>query len=380
MNTDSQSIPPDEGWFTREKILTSFLAGVTLLLLYLCFEMLMPFLPALTFGLTLAVATQRPYNWLSSKVRNNTITSALAVLVVGVLLVLPAVSLFAYGLQSATETISSLNTDEGQLQRQSIEKSYYLGDIYHWLQKRFNFDDQVRSLSGSFARQATEILKGSFSLLSQAVITLFVLFFIYRDGNRAVYVFTKLIPLSHLESRSLVNKINDTILATVNGSFIVSLAQSAMACVMYYFLDVPGALLWGLATFFMAIVPVFGTFAVWGPISVFLFLTGSTIKGLVLLSYGILAIGTVDNILYPYLVGNRMRLHTVPTFFAVLGGITVFGASGVILGPIIVVVTFALLDVWWRRTLNGKAADGLRATTHQGNSDVRPAQLLESKK
>lgn len=380
MNKVSQSVPPDEVWFTREKILTSFLAGVTLLLLYLCFEMLLPFLPALTFGLTLAVATQRPYNWLRSGLRNKTLTSTLAVLIVGILLVLPAVSLLAYGLQTATETISSLNADEGQLHRQSIENNHYWGEIYLWLQKRFNFDDQVRSLSGSFARQATEVLKGSFSLLSQAVITLFVLFFIYRDGNRAIYVFTKLIPLSHSESRSLVNKINDTILATVNGSFIVALVQSVLAFIMYYFLSVPGALLWGLATFFMAIVPVFGTFAIWGPISFFLFLTGSTIKGLVLLSYGILAIGTVDNILYPYLVGDRMRLHTVPTFFAVLGGITVFGASGIILGPIIVVVTFALLDVWWRRTLNGKAADGERATTHHGNSDVRPAQLLESKK
>jgi predicted PurR-regulated permease PerM len=374
MSVFVQSNQQDEGWYTRERILTSLLAIVTLLLLYLCFEMLVPFLPALTFGLTLSVATQRPYRWLKSKITSRSWSAGIATLIVAIILVIPAASLIAYGLQQGIETIGSFNGDTGKLVRQSIQNNPWSNNLYHWLQKSFKVDEQLSALTGNIAQQATVIVASSFSILTQAVITLFVLFFLYRDGDRAIYVFAKLIPLSDSEATSLINRINDTILATVNGSFIVALVQSILACVMYYVLDIPGALIWGLATFFMALVPVFGTFVIWGPISIFLLISGFALKGAVLLAYGILAIGTIDNLLYPYLVGDRMRLHTVPTFFAALGGITVFGAAGLVLGPMIVAVTTALLDVWWRRTLNGKAAE--TAKVEKAGSDIRPAKLL----
>jgi len=338
--------------------------------------MLVPFLPALTFGLTLSVATQRPYRWLRSIIARKSLSAGLASLFVAVILVIPAASLLAYGLQQGVETIGSFNGEEGKVLRQSIQSNPWSTNLYHWLQENFKLDEQLRSLSGSFAQQATHAVAGSLSILTQAVITLFVLFFLYRDGDRALYVFSKLIPLSDSEATALVNRINDTILATVNGTFIVALVQSTLACGMYYILNVPGALLWGLSTFFMALIPVFGTFLIWGPISLLLFLTGYALKGVILLSYGVLAIGTIDNLLYPCLVGDRMRLHTVPTFFAALGGISVFGSAGLVLGPMIVAVTTALLDVWWRRTLNGHAAETVKM--ENAGAGVRPAKLLEN--
>ena len=76
-----------------------------------------------------------------------------------------------------------------------------------------------------------------------------------------------------------------------------------------------------------------------------------------LVGWGALAVGTIDNLLYPFLVGGRLRLHTVPTFFSIMGGLNLFGPSGLILGPLALAITMALLDVWWERTAYGQAAE-----------------------
>jgi predicted PurR-regulated permease PerM len=130
---------------------------------------------------------------------------------------------------------------------------------------------------------------------------------------------------------------------------------------MYTVLGVPGAALWSAATFIAALVPVFGTVLVWGPITLYLLLMGSWTKAVILASWGIVAVGTIDNLLYPFLVGDKLRIHTVPTFFSILGGIGLFGVAGLILGPLVLAVTLGLLEVWKDRTSEGQSADEIPA-------------------
>jgi predicted PurR-regulated permease PerM len=122
-------------------------------------------------------------------------------------------------------------------------------------------------------------------------------------------------------------------------------------------LGVPGAVVWGAVTFLTALVPVLGTFIVWAPIAGYLALTGSVGKALFLVGWGGIVVGSVDNVLYPYLVGDKLRLHTVPTFFSILGGLSLFGVAGLILGPMALAIALALMDVWWHRTSHGHAAE-----------------------
>jgi predicted PurR-regulated permease PerM len=96
-------------------------------------------------------------------------------------------------------------------------------------------------------------------------------------------------------------------------------------------------------------VPVLGAFVVWIPAAVFLALNGDWIKALVLAVWGGVVVGGIDNLLYPMLVGNRLRLHTVPAFISVVGGLALFGPSGVILGPLIVTLTLLLVEIWRER-------------------------------
>ena len=347
----------NDGWLTRQRVLTSFLAIVTLLLFYLCFRIVLPFLPALAFSIAIAVCTQRPYSALTRISKNKKLTAGVAVILVGVLIVAPASIVITSALNEGVTMFRDIGSNEKSPMATSIESSPIVGDVYRWAQRDLQLDEQLRAGIGSIVNYATAFLTGSVAVLTQLLVTLFVLFFLYRDGDVALTTFRRLLPLTENEASRLLSRMNDSMLATVNGSFAVSMVQACLAGAIYLALGVPGAVFWAVLTFFMALIPMLGTAMVWIPIALYLAVNGHPTKALILVGIGISVIGTIDNLLYPYLVGNRIRMHPVPTFVAVIGGVFVFGAAGLILGPLVVSATTAILDVWWQRTKGGESAE-----------------------
>ena len=121
----------------------------------------------------------------------------------------------------------------------------------------------------------------------------------------------------------------------------------------------------------LAILPIFGAALIWVPAALFLAIQGEWNKALLLAGWGALIVGLVDNLLYPMLVKNRMRMHTVPVFIAVLGGLFAFGATGIVLGPLILAIALALLDIWRRRMALGEIETAVNDPTPA--SDIKPA-------
>jgi predicted PurR-regulated permease PerM len=367
----------EQGWFSRARILTIALAIATLLALYVCYLLVKPFIPALVFALALAVATHKPHEWLYRRLRNDTLVAAISVALVAIVIIAPLTLLATYIVQQITENVRELqgaNPLNDWLQ--ALYGAPVLGNAIRWVESTFDLPAQLGELAKNMASRAGGLLAGSIHVLTQLVVMLFVLFFLYRDRKDALRAVRRLVPLSHAETSAMFARTRDTILATVNGSLTVALVQSVLAGVMYTILGVPAAVIWGAATFIAALVPVFGTFLIWGPITVYLALTGSLVKAAVLVGWGMVAIGTIDNLLYPYLVGDRLRLHTVPTFFAILGGITVFGPSGLILGPVALAITIGLLQVWWSRTAEGGTAE---ATIGSESGTAGPSETLKTR-
>ena len=119
---------------------------------------------------------------------------------------------------------------------------------------------------------------------------------------------------------------------------------------MFWWLDLPAPLFWGVLMGLLAIVRFLGAFVIWAPAAIFLALNGDVQSAIILTLWGTLVVGLLDNVLYPALVGQRLMLHTVPSFIAVVGGLLLFGTSGIVLGPIIVVGAQTLLEIWRSRT------------------------------
>jgi predicted PurR-regulated permease PerM len=156
-------------------------------------------------------------------------------------------------------------------------------------------------------------------------------------------------PLSQAQMEGLLERIGDTIHATVYGTFAVASVQGLLGGLMFWWLGLPAPLLWGLVMGMLAVIPMLGAFVIWAPAALFLLLEGAWHDALTLSLWGMLVVGTVDNLLRPVLVGDRLRLHTVLTFLSVVGGLMVFGAAGLILGPVILVITMAMLEFWSAR-------------------------------
>jgi predicted PurR-regulated permease PerM len=369
----------DQRWFSRERVVTLALAAATLLALYVCYLIIQPFIPTLAIALALVVSTHTSYRWLLQRLENETLAATIAVILVACVIIIPLALLITYITQQVLVTLADLQGGSTWTQwRDAVYGKPVLGDALRWAESNLDLETQLTGMAKAFARRAGSLLKSSLNALTQLVIMLFVLFFLYRDGNGALSTLRCLVPLSDRETNRMFERVGDTIVATVNGSMIVALVQSALAGAMYTILGVPVAILWSAVTFMMALVPVFGTSLVWGPIAAYLALSGSWVKALVLIGWGLIAIGTIDNILYPYLVGDRLRLHTVPTFFALLGGIGLFGPAGLILGPMVLAITIGLLQVWWSRTEDGRTAEQSDASASHADSPSHSMQTRHS--
>jgi predicted PurR-regulated permease PerM len=126
---------------------------------------------------------------------------------------------------------------------------------------------------------------------------------------------------------------------------------------MFWLLGLPNPIFWGIVMAFLAMIPVLGTFVIWLPAAGYLALGGDWGKAAILVAWGTVVIGGIDNFLYPILAGGRLRLHTVPMFIAIVGGLALFGAAGLILGPLVVVMTIEVLAIWRERARAAEAGE-----------------------
>ena len=132
-------------------------------------------------------------------------------------------------------------------------------------------------------------------------------------------------------------------------TLIVALVQGALGGLMFWWLDLPAPLLWGAVMALVAVLPFLGAAIVWLPAAALLLVDGHWEKALILSAWGAIVIGLVDNLLLPLLMKGRVEMHTVPVFIAAMGGLFAFGATGLVLGPMLLAIAIALLDVWRRR-------------------------------
>jgi len=349
-------MPPDQAGervsavLTRERVSTLMLAVCTAIALYVCYRIIQPFVPAVAFAVALAVATNRPYRWLRSRMHSDLITAVIATICVALLILVPLVVLSSYIVQAAVQNLNELRVGGGvEKLRHEAEGLPFVGQWIEQAGERLNLQEQLMKIGQGAAAGASGLLAGSFGALTQLVITIFVLFFLYRDEEIMRKAFMKLLPLAPEEAEKMASRVAGTIQATVNGSLTVSACQAALATTIYGILGVPMFILWGLATFFAAFVPIFGTSLIWIPVCIYLLLTGAWVKAVILIGWAALVIGSIDNVLYPWLVGDKLKVHTLLTFFSVIGGVGLFGPSGIILGPMVLAVMAGLLDVWGQR-------------------------------
>ncbi len=196
-----------------------------------------------------------------------------------------------------------------------------------------------------FATQALSVGQRTFNVVVSVFVMLYLLFFLLRDGDDLVRRIRAAVPLSAEHQGALGENFTLVIRATVKGTLVVALAQGVLGGLMFWLLGIRGALLWGVVMAVLSLLPGVGTALVWVPVAVYFLVTGAVWSGLLLIGYGVLVIGLVDNVLRPVLVGKDTRMPDYVVLISTLGGLAVFGANGIVVGPIIAALFLASWDI-----------------------------------
>jgi predicted PurR-regulated permease PerM len=184
--------------------------------------------------------------------------------------------------------------------------------------------------------------QNTFGFATSVAITLYLSFFLIRDGQQIVAQLSRAMPLAAAHKAELYDKFATVIRATVKGNLLVAAIQGLLGGLAFWFFDVRGALLWGVLMAFLSILPAVGASLVWAPVALYFLFTGAIWEGLSLSAFGVLVIGMIDNLLRPILVGKDTRMPDYVIMITTLGGMAVFGLNGFVIGPVIAAMGAAL--------------------------------------
>ncbi|MEO5955629.1 MAG: AI-2E family transporter [Nitrospiraceae bacterium] len=246
----------------------------------------------------------------------------------------------AGGIQHLPEQLSKLPAIGGTLQ----------GLIGRYVLQPDALEALVRSnaqvVSTFFVDQLSDLLKNAFILLSNFLIILFTLWFLYKDGRRWLWFLYELVPLDEAQNQKIFARMDITIRAVVKGVLLTAIAQGLLAGAAYAVLGVPFAVVLTELTILLAPLPFGGTAFVWGPVVMYFFTVGSMGKALVMLIWGIGVVSTVDQFLRPWLIGQDLQRPVLFLVLSILGGLALYGLIGLFVGPILMSILMTVIAIY----------------------------------
>lgn len=350
MNKSKEIVTDNDEGEVSIKLASTVLLIITALCFVLWFALLLPFLGVLAWALTLTIITMPVHKKIQSYISNRTISAALGVLFIALVITVPATLLFRELILAGTENAATISKElekvgsvEG-LVNNSLPK-----EAARWIDKNFGIKQSVKDLTNIVANESPKVLSSSIWILVQLLLVLFTCFFLLRDNELFMKKVGNYIPLSKPEYRRLFSDVSETIQATVFGNILTSAIQGTLGGLMFWMLGLPAPVLWGIMMAFLSLIPTMGSPLIWIPAAIYLTTQGQTTEAIILAVWGVCVIGLIDNVLYPIFVGTRVRLHTLAVFFFIFGGILLFGTSGLVLGPVALAIGQSLLKIWKAR-------------------------------
>jgi predicted PurR-regulated permease PerM len=336
---------------TKNRATIVFLLGLTILALYFCYVLIAPFFKPIILSVVFAVLFYPVHARIRRWIRNRNLAAALSTSLV--ILLITSLSIFlgralVSGLHDIYQSLNGAGEGKERLSlfiiqffdRAAAFASRYISIPVSDLQSAVL--KQAEQAVAGLLKMSADALGGITSLALDALIAFFILFFLFRDGRSMLRRGAVLLPLKPDQVRRLLTCVKDTLNAIAYGTIAMAAMQGTLTGLAFWFLGITSPIAWGIVTTLCALLPIIGTAFVLLPAIGMLFFSGYWIKSLILLIWAVAVVHPVDNILRPYLIGDRTKLSTLYVFFALLGGLKTFGGLGVFIGPLILAVTVAL--------------------------------------
>lgn len=202
------------------------------------------------------------------------------------------------------------------------------------------------------ARHTLSIGQNAFTFLLHLCLMLYLTFFMLRDGNKLIELLVRALPLGDTRERMLFAKFAEVTRATIKGNVVIAVVQGSLGGFIFWVLGIPGVLLWGVAMAIVSLIPAIGPALIWFPVAVYLIALGELVEATVLIAFGAIVIGLVDNILRPILVGRDTKMPDYIVLLSTLGGLIIFGINGFVVGPLVAALFMAFWGIFIREINN----------------------------
>lgn len=346
---------------TRRQVFSFTFFSIVLFLIWQLGIILSPFFYPIMWAVILA-ATFYPLNQKLFGLLDNRRELGAAVMTVTVMsiAVLPAIYLIFLGINEAVQAYETAAQwfREGRLRELgvSISQLPLIGRASQEVFGRLILSNsgQLESsvleggkvISAFLLSQGADLAKNAFLFVTDFFVMMFTLFFLFRDGDRMYNGLYTAMPLDPDHKAKIFERMNGTISAVMQGTLLTALAQGTVAGFAYWALGVRFSIFLGAMSAMLSLLPFGGTALIWIPVSIYLFFTGSILKGCIMIGIGAGLVGLLDNLLQPFLIGNKAQLPMLFLFFASLGGLASFGLLGLFLGPIILAVLLETFRIY----------------------------------
>lgn len=332
-----------------EKVQHYFFLGLLVLVIALNIYIFYPYLGALVFAMTLSVVCHPWYRRIMSWIPSfPNIAAFLTLLLVAIVIFVPIVFFGAMVVDQAQGLYVSLANNAGTANFFSsfsavLRQDIPLGQPVSILIT--NLNEYTKLFLQYVVTNATSVFAGATNIGINILLILLALFFFLRDGDKLREVIIHLSPLRKADDELIFDYLNRAVNSIVKGAILLSLIQGVIAGIGFLIFGVPNAALFGALTFIASFIPGFGSALVLVPAAVYLYVTSSGSAALGMISWGIL-VGVVDNFIRPKIISSGTGMHPLLVLLAVLGGISMFGTYGLLMGPLLLSFLFALTDLY----------------------------------
>lgn len=239
-------------------------------------------------------------------------------------------------------------------------------------QVRTQLSDATVSTTRYLATEALAFGQNALRLAGLTLLMLYLLFFFLRDGAALLDAIVRAVPIEEGRQQRLLDKFAEVARATIKGTLVIGLVQGTIGGVLFALLGIDGAVLWGVVMALLSLLPAVGAAIVWIPAATLLVVTGELLKGIVLALGGILLISLADNVLRPLLVGRDTQMPDYLILLTTLGGLTLFGLSGVVIGPVVAALFLAVWAMFAEEYAGADGADAFLAPDDSAASSTAP--------
>lgn len=310
-----------------------------------------PFIYPIFWAAVIAVIFYPVANKLTIKTKMPNLSSALTLLIVILVIIIPA------SILSMLVVNESINLYKSVSQENLAQTVAGIGD---WLSSTpvapylktiesngmTHIANAAKTISLFIFENVKNITQSSFRFFFMLFIMFYTLFFFLRDGKKILNRLMHLSPLGNKYENMLYERFTSTARATLKGIFLVGGIQGTLGGLLFFAVGIPGALIWGLIMVALSIIPAVGCSIIWLPTGIAMLLMGNIWQGLTILLFGGLVISTIDNLIRPSLVGKDIQMHPLLVLFSTLGGIFLFGISGFVIGPVIAALFTAVISIY----------------------------------